>query len=67
MSAPKCCDVPHGHVCEVCLKMPTTKLLQLLYSGSLHVEDFRCLDAMSRDRVKSLLLTCLNYPEAHEI
>lgn len=48
---------------EVCLRIPAAKLLALFVSGSLHVEDFRCLDPCSKNLVRRLLLSaCCRQP-----
>ena len=45
---------------EVCLCIPVAKLLPLFLNGSLHAEDFRCLDLHSKDLIRLLLLSSCN-------
>jgi len=41
---------------QVTITLNTDCLLQLLRKKELHLEDFRCLDAASRQRVRRLLI-----------
>lgn len=66
MSAPLHNAVASECVDEVSLRIPTVKLLSLFLSGSLHVEDFRCLDPCSKNLVQRLLLSACGCPLAGE-
>jgi hypothetical protein len=46
---------------EVSLRIPLSKLMCLLYNGSLHAEDFSCIDCSSTELIRrSLLSVCIS-------